>query len=429
MKKGLILLFAFIFLASIVSINAFEITLPKTSFSPGETLQLEIPDIFIRNLAENNFGIYKTGILHKMPLESGLTKVADKYYYYAVLPEIAGDYSLRIENTIYYDNSAQKTDALVRNFSIIASNQSYLSFNPGHAFVSSDFSFIVKAYNAPQKINIRFLANDFNQTLTLGYGSTRIIYVPINNITDYTLSSIKINDYTMPVIVSIKNNSLVNTTPAINLENDIRYNPKEIELSLLKDISYLFSIIIKNDRNYEIPLNITASPKEIVLSRNNFTLFESSDINFTISAAANFSGNINISNANSTISIPIKVSITRNESQVNFSVIPENFQRTCRNLNGTICKSNEKCSGLQSDATDGTCCLAECKASSSSNSWIWALVLILFLLLGGYFLWKKSKEKTKEENPSEIVKRRIEDYEKRMSAEESNEVRRSLAKE
>ena len=126
---SLVLILSFISLISFVS--AVDITLSKDSYYPGETLQAEISGDFATNLNLDYIGIYSNKSIHKLPAQSGIEKNNYDYFFYAVLPETPGDYSLKIENIKYTEGTSQTSNPLIKSFSIITTNESYLSLNPG----------------------------------------------------------------------------------------------------------------------------------------------------------------------------------------------------------------------------------------------------------------------------------------------------------
>jgi hypothetical protein len=101
-------------------------------------------------------------------------------------------------------------------------------------------------------------------------------------------------------------------------------------------------------------------------------------------------------------------------------------------FNGVKCDylMGEQCSGVETYAYDGICCLAECKTESSSKAWIWGLLILAVVAIGLWFLYKKSNKGLGKEKPKEILNKRAEDYEKRVNPkqEKAEEVDKSLTK-
>lgn len=412
-------------------ISAFDISLQKTQYYPGETMQLEISDIFTTNLQDSNLGIYLAGSNHKTPVNSGLFKSTGKYYLYFILPAIPGNYSLNLENIAHIENSVQSTATITHNFSIVATNDSYLSFNPGYIQTSQDFSITIKAYGSSQKVNIDFAPTNLKQNITINPGIEKTIYFSIADISDFTESEIKINSYKIPVTISPKNQVKPNLTiEPLSIEDQIEVVPKNISAIILKNQDYYFTISIFNQINSTINnLSIYSDNSAIKIINQNLSLgLEKIDLDIILKTDKDLSGNIFISLGNESLEIPVSIKITTNSSNVTSNIQPVNLKKTCKDLNGIKCDSTkaESCNGIQTTASDGVCCLADCEVAKTSGSWIWALVILVFIGLGVWFLYKKSKNSGGDERANEIIRRRAQDYEKKIEPEE---VRKNLSKD
>lgn len=209
MKKRVLPIILLILL-TINLISAIDIKLSKTSYQPQETLQAEITGNFI-SLTNENILIYEQNTPRSQPVISDLTKQGDIYYFYAILPNQQGNFSLKIENAKYTESGVEKTTAIVKEFKIIKTNTSSLQINPGFVKTSNDFSIKVKALNSNQDINAVF--NQQSQNLSLIEDMQKTISFSISSlIGKYDL---KINSYTIPVFIiekTIINNTLVNQT-------------------------------------------------------------------------------------------------------------------------------------------------------------------------------------------------------------------------
>jgi hypothetical protein len=433
MKKSLIII-ALVMILSFNVISALDLSISKTQYYPGETLQVEIPDVFIGNLQQTNFGIYRADGVHKMPSESGLMKSEGKYYFYAILPELVGDYLLKIENIAYYENNLQIQEAISKNFSIVRANVSYLSFDPGQVLTASDFSITIKAYGESQTVSVELPATGFKQSFNLGLGADKKVYFSIAGVTGFVKSMVKINSYTLPVIIAPVVGPANNTDliPAnISIFDLIEIMPKEINATVMEKMSYDFKIILLNKFGQPLfGVSILPSDKSISINTNNTDIpGDKKEINLTILSQKDLIGNINITYRNSSIILPISIIVTKNQSQVIANIPPVNLIRTCKENNGAICNitAGQSCNGIEQQALDGICCLAECTVKSASYSWIWGIVLIIFLGLGGWLIYKKYQQKPSEERSEELIKKRAEDYKERISP--PIEVKKSLEKD
>ena len=449
MKKSLLVLFMIFFSISLVS--AVDITLTKSSYYAGETLQAEFPaSPFISALTSSSIGIYKGNSVHKTPAESGLIKSDNKYLYYAVLPEGAagaGDYSLRIENADHYENNAPTDETIEKNFTITQTNSSYLSFNPGNIYASNNFSIKIKAYNAEQQITVDFPEAGFKQTFSLGYGLDKTVYIPVSSVVGIVKSNIKINSYNIPAIV-IGNASAAGDNETGAEENEegeeefkdmISVSPKSIDASVLAGISFDYYIKITKETSGDIRnIEVSSSNSQIKPQKTLINLTDDEEtLEIIVNSDKNIDGEITLEYNNEEVVIPVNITLVEKESEI-FSGTPSSGEtKTCAQKGGIICNSSagEECTGSQeysSDYSQGVCCVGQCKVPESSSGWIWGLLIIIVLGVVGWYLYQKSKGKPGAEAFGSIFKKKTDAYEKRIrpeSAPPSVEVRRSLSKD
>ncbi|MBM3247424.1 hypothetical protein FJZ17_02705 [Candidatus Pacearchaeota archaeon] len=416
MKKGVSLVFLFFTLTLVLTslVSAVTMDLKKTSLYPGETLQVEVTGNFLTTLSKDNFKIYLGDAVHSSPIESGLIKSEGKYLFYALVPNTIGAYRLRIEDATYTENSIQKTAPIVKNFSIVASNSSYLSFNPGYVYATRDIPLVLKAYNADQIIDVELLANGYKTTARVFEDQTSSIVIPISGIQGVVKTTLKVGSYSIPATIvgnSTQTPEKINSTR--DLEDLLEIEPEEFELTILSGYENSFEFEIRNIYGESVDLELNASDKEINLSITEINSFSNKKVvEFTINSKRNFDGFIEIFNTNSSIKIPILVKITQNKSQVNYSSAPVNVDKSCKDLGGvSSCADNEYCE-RETTASDGYCCLSKCKVKESSNGWIWGLVLIIILGVGIWYYYTKYKQPSQG---SSSVDSRVEKYKARMS--------------
>lgn len=210
MKKSVSLLF--VLLLAIPAISAVEIKSSKDVYYPQETIQAEITGNFIDALTKDNLLIYKQGVPRPYPVISDLTKQGNIYYFYAILPNQEGNFSLKIENIRYTESGVEETSAIAKEFEIKKTNESALQINPGFIKASIDFSVKVKSLYKNQEISATFKQQ--TQNLSLIEDSEKTIQFSIMNISagKYNLS---INSYIIPVFVTeeaVINNTIINQT-------------------------------------------------------------------------------------------------------------------------------------------------------------------------------------------------------------------------
>jgi len=416
----------------------------REAYYPAETLQAEIPDVFIQPLTLDNFGFYQQNAVHKTPVEQGLIKSEDKYLYYAILPLATGNYSFRIENAEYLENNIQSDQPIIKNVSIVSTNESYLSFKPGYVSATSDFSIRIKSYNKAQEIKVDFKEANFSQSFNLGNGNDKTVYISIAKINAFTKANITINNYHLPVIISpgtATNKPVVEGeeteenagTTSIPLKNLIDISPDELEAAVLPDYDYFFEIEISRETTRTLSdIELSSSDRRIKLSTEQFDLEDDEKtIRVTINTDRALEEEIEISYRNDSMKIPVTISLAKNETAVTSNTPAVNQQQTCAEMNGIQCDylAGEECIGSKSQASDIICCVGECKIKKTSTLWIWGLVILAVLGIVGWLMYKKSKlTPPRDEKTRELLKKRAEEYEKRFEIEKPKEIRKGLAK-
>lgn len=432
MKKSIISLLIIILALNFISAVDIDV---KSSYNPGDTMQIEIPNVFLSNLQLDNTGIYIDSMVHKTPLESKLIKLADKYFYYAILPQVSGKYSFRIEDIKYWEGSLELNETIIKNFTIIATNSSYLSFSPGYISATDDFSIVIKAYNKPQQITVSFEPSNFKQNFSLSYGSTKTVYIPITGITKVTNSEVKINSYSIPTFIypSITHNITTNIV-ITDLGDVLEASPSEITATIMPNTNYYYEIQLRNFLNESLEnLILSSSDKEINVTPSNIEeLDKRTKINITLNSKREIDAWVNISYKNLSMFIPILIKIAKNQSEVISNVPTVNEEKTCVQIGGVKCNSSsgEKCLGSEVYALDGWCCMNQCKIPSSGGvGWIIGILILLALGFGVWFIYDKSKNSgAGAEKIKNLLMKRTSSYEDRMKPQPSQEVHKGLSK-
>jgi hypothetical protein len=428
MKKEVgLVISVFIFILVLTSlVSAVTVDLKKSSLSPGETLQVEVTGNFLTTLTKDNFGIYLGNSAHESPVESGLIKSEGKYLFYALVPNVPGSYSLKIEDIEYIESSVQKTDSIVKNFTIVSNNASYISFNPGYIYATESISLVIQAYNADQDIVIELPSNGYKTTTKVFEGQTTTVVIPITGISGVVKTNIKVGSYSIPaVIVGNSTQTPVKVNSTRDLEDLLDIDPNKFELTLLEGYENSFEFEIINIYGEFVDLVLNSSNSEIKLNKTKLNSFSGREvIEFKIKATKDFDGYINISSENDSRKIPILVKVTKNKTQVNYSTAPINVDRTCKAQGGvSSCAENQVCD-RETTASDGYCCLSGCKTKSGSSGWIWGIILILILVVGGWYFYDKYKKSPQNDK---TLEKRTELYKHRMSP--GVEVTRGLGKD
>lgn len=410
MKKGLyISLIFFLLIIPIVSAE-IEITLKKSSYQPRETLQVEIIGNFI-TLSKDNILIYKDNIPRSEPVISGLTRQDNKYYYYAILPNSEGNYSLRIENSLYSVSGTERSDTLYKNFTIIRTNQSALSINPGFIVTDKDFSIRVKSLYSTNNVYASWSWTSGSENQSIIEDEEKTFYFTIKNATTKS-SFLRINDYSIPVFI-LKNPSSVDTG---TLDNNIMFYPEELNLSgysnrKIYSSFYIYNIGTNNLTNLSLSSNL-----DIIFSPRIFNLSSKDKKNISIiidlsNSSDLTSGKIMLRSRSDNITLPIGLEILSNFS--NSTINSSEQKLSCYDI-GIICPYNQECSGEITASLEGPCCIGSCVEKKTTDYGLFIGIGLLILLAGGifYFYWKSKKPKTK--TTKDILEEKTKEFEERM---------------
>ncbi len=387
------------------TISCLDVKLSKDSYQPRETLQAEINGNFI-SLKSENILIYKDNKVHSEPVLSGFTNQNHVYYFYALLPNEEGNYSLRIENSEYILSGEIKKDRIIKNFSIIKTNQSSLSINPGFIFTNKDFSIKIKALNENQNIPISF--ENYSSNISIREESEEEIKFSIAGIPTKN-SAVKLGNYIIPVF--IVNNITENNTGLIS---QLYFSAESINAIVFANKTYMFNFYIENTgqtnlTNISLTTDLNAAP-----SPNRFELIntqEKKQVNFTIfipSDKKNITGKITASFGNKSEYLPISLEVTENKSK---ALIPMNTSGSlsCTKI-GKICLSDEECNGQLTPSLEGACCIGTCKKKpSSSNNWIYgtaALILVIIIIVIVLIKYKQ-RQNLKPKSIDEMMREKV----------------------
>ena len=438
MRNKYILVILFLVL-TINLISAVEIKLSKDKYQPMETLQAEITGNFI-SLNSENIQLYKSGIPRQMPVISGMTKQNNVYYFYAILPDQLGDYSLKIQDSKYISEGELKTEDIIKEFKIQKTktnetNQSVsepienvLSINPGFVIATEDyFEIKIKSLDANQEAIAELEETNETKTLSLVPYSEQTLKFTTP---DSKQSSIKINDYTIPVFVIKKGEPVIQNQKLI-------ITPLKLEATLSSGNAYSFNFLLSNQEKFNLT-NITFSSDltEITISPSMISLDsgKSSFINISLAvpenAEDNITGEILVESESfeEKISIPVSIKITPNKAEVNLSGASITETLKCSSQKGKVCSLNENCAGEISPSLEGSCCIGECLEIKESNmsTIIGVILLLVVVLLIIFFVWR-ARKKLKPVSANEILRQKSERYRSRTN-EDSDEVSGRLDK-
>ena len=408
LKKELVLFTLLLFFLPLIT--PLEIKLSKDSYAPRETLQAEITGNFI-SLKSENILIYKDNKVHSEPVINGLTNQNRVYYFYALLPNQEGNYTLKIENSEYIQSGDYKSDTIMKNFTIIKTNESTISIDPGFIFTNKDFSLKLKALDRNQEVPLSF--ENQSSTINLYEESEETIYFSIVGIpTKFSL--LKIGKYSIPVFIVSNITNITNSSSG--MISQLEFSMDNINAIVFPNRSYFFTFYLENNGQTNITnititnnLNGTFNPSRI----DDLKTQEKKQINLTIfiqgNQKKNISGIIRVKYDNDSISVPIFFEITENKSKVTLPGFNSTGILSCRNI-GKICLDDEECKGQLTPSLEAPCCIGECsKKSTSSSNWIYGIIiLIIVVTVVAFILFKyKQKQNLRPKSIDEMVREKV----------------------
>lgn len=396
----------------ISNIVAIEITLSKDTYYPLDTLQAEITGNFV-TLANENINIYEEGVPRPVVVISDLTKQDEKYFYYATLPNKEGNYTFVIENTIYLSQGEEKSESIVKNFTIKKTNITSLSINPGFVVANKDFSIKITSPFKDQRVVATLEATNQSKIVNLIESQEKTIDFSTANLNSGK-TNIRVGGYIIPVFI------LKEITPPD--KQKLIFSPNEIIATVTPGDNYFFKIFIENYGDTNLTniklsnnLNAVIKPDTFDLKRG-----ERRIINLTIpiseKAKNNVSGKITVNYNDKSMDLNIFFNITNNQSQVNLNGTTITPSLSCTGK-GQICVYPEKCSGETTESLEGPCCIGNCieKAPPADYGWIFGLILLALLAVLAFFLVKKARKGQKLKSSEEILDEKSKKFNERMN--------------
>jgi hypothetical protein len=356
----------------------------------------------------------------KIFIESNLILFNNNYYIY-IYPTRQGNFTLKIEGILYSDSNDKnfKEKTIEKEIEIKDSNEnsSILSIKPGFIFSTGNAQKITLTNKGKTNLEFTYLGNKSNLSVD---SSTEILPSLTKNFSYLEIKTYK--TFRVPIIYQKINNQ--NPNPLPPKETFLKSNLLELTAELTENTEQNKNIQLFNFGDGNITdIKITSSvsflkafaPENIEPnSAKNFS------ITLTPKNSGQVKGNLNItytqSNSTNILSLPLNLFILpKGSTEEDFKISSE----TCTQKNGTICSSNEFCTGKSGFAKDGYCCLAVCKPlekddEGSGIGWIFGIIIFLVLAAVGYLLYKKSK-KIKPKKPEDKLKEAATNYSKRIS--------------
>ena len=435
-KRNILIIsvFCFILLTSLVSSVEFTI---KDNYNQRETLISKISGNFVDPVLDENIYFYRYYGESKVntAIDFDIVKIQDSYYIYSQLDKEEGNYSVEIQGVRHYEGTEITEKTISRNFSI-SNKTAYFYVNPG--VVKTDKDFYIKVQNLRSNtitinINPENNSEEFfsffgtyeqksERQISLSPGEVREVDFELENKTGLktvTMSS-GFTLYDIPVYSIVeeetekedKKEKLLNLSHNILNLSILPGNKVQKILTITNNVDReLENISLEVSGNLEKYINITDSNLESIESK------ESKDIGLIIKSNKSLAlrGNLTlrIKNDNYTDYLDIYLNFgnqtyepinnkttnkTKNETTENDSNRAD-YSESCSELGGQKCNSSSMCTGQQTEASDGECCLGKCELKKEDSKgkligWIIVAVVVIFLIWFYLVRYKKAKGET-----------------------------------
>ena len=314
--------------------SAVEITM-NSNFSKGETLLTKVSGNFLEPLYKEDIFFYRQGHI-KVPMEYEIMQIDNDYYIYALLTnKLADDYTLSVEGATYMQAGRVSQEKIAKNF-VILNKTADFSISPGFVLTATDF--IIKIQNLQNK----------NISVKISLNSTNLF------------------------IKNFQSNIL-------NLKPD---ETAEVEFGLGNETLFKSITFSTKNQSYSLPVYAFVP----VYEKKNFQEIQQTE-NIEKKVVNKSSANETKENAN----------ISKQNKIENKTIIQKATTKTCAQLNGSICETNQTCNGESEYARDAVCCLGYCKDMKGKNTGKiigWSMIFIILIVVLWFFK-KKSKVKEK----------------------------------
>lgn len=451
-KSAIIFLILFLPIVSAVTIDM------KEEFSQGETLMAKVSGNFYESIVKEDVSFYERHV--RQPMSPFVAKINNDFYIYAqLLGKSPNNYSMSIKNVKHISGGIVVEEDFTKNFSII-SNTADFSIEQGFVITNEDF-FIEMENLKDYEITINVVTSSIDletaEPINLGAG-TKKIYFSIENI-DSAFEIIELSagssQYEIPVyIFGVEG---ISSDDDNGIEYDTCENIGACKTSCDEDSQDLgkldcgfFYTCCQEGTDEQKSFNFEQSELDIIMPTNSHTIREVylyntgnktiEDISLIISGElknyvslstdkvdelapdsnikielefysfdkdVEVHGKLTAKEQDISTSSEIFLNIIRDYVPLDeYEYSPSTQIKTCAELNGEVCSSDEKCDTDYVYAKDDKCCLGTCggeEPSSTGKIIGWAIVgiVVVFLI---WFFKKKYKGAKKEVDLFKIAK-------------------------
>lgn len=384
MKRAIIL---FLFLVTLFPIvSALDINM-NSNVSKGETIIASLSGNFLDPVIKDNIYFYRGHV--RTSFDYDVAKIGDIYYIYVLTANKAeNNYSINISGVRYMVGSQLSTEQISKSFAITNKTADF-SVNPGFIITNGNFSIKIQNLQSfPITINIEteinsgsasgifeftFKGEKAGQSINLSPGELRDLYVGIKDISGITIRTITLSanntEYKILSYLILGNVSvpLLNETNATNYNQTNNTNTTECSF-----FGKLFGTCDTNSVQNETQENET------------FT----NETNETSNNAPNADYEV--------IKVGNRTFVVKDGEVLNESAT----LKTCAQINGDVCSSEEICRNATIYAKDAKCCISKCvKQEEKTNSRYigWIMLGILVLIVLWFFIKRYGGTKNKKD--------------------------------
>ena len=371
----------------------------NSNLQVGETFVGKIEIDFKENLRKEDLKIYDER--REVFFEKDLFNYKNTTFFYVIFQE-AGNYTLKTENFLYYENNSLKEGRIDYSIFIKNNSEEVLSITPG-IIHGIDLSLtLVNQGSSDLEVVVQK-----NRTLVKVNSSKKILIVSDSDFFYLDVKGYK--NFKIPVFYfnlssNEENNSIENESDEENISGGgsaFEIDERMIRGNLTTNKTFIFGISLKN--LLEEPINLGISSNLDGLSFNKTFSLEGLEekeypLEFFSEYEGIYSGKINFSFNESESGVEVLLYVLEDEESFKDLVDTDAEDNlACSENGGEICSENQFCSGGSINPLLGFCCMGgTCKTigeeEKPSKNYFLGIFALLIVGVVGYIVYKKFKE-------------------------------------